>query len=235
MDTTTARYLPFLVEIRRRLFFLASLFLVASAIGFIYYEKIIKFILTIFHFQGVNIVFTSPFQFINLAIQSSMLLGVIVIFPFIIFQIIAFLKPALRPKEYKNLLILLPLSIVLFITGFVYGVMIMRYTLELFYEKSVAIGVGNFLDVNVFLSDTLTTAMLLGLSFQFPLVLTFFLRTKLIKLHTIAKNRPFVYAFAVIFAVLLPPTDLLSLVLLFLPLAILFEMTLLLYKVLPKS
>lgn len=231
---STEKYLPFLIEIRRRLFFLVSLFLVASTVGFIYYEKIIKFILTIFHFKGVNIVFTSPFQFINLAIQSSLLLGLIVIFPFIILQIIAFLKPALRPKEYKTLLFLLPLSIVLFLTGFVYGVMIMRYTLELFYEKSLAIGIGNFLDVNVFLSDTLTTALLLGLSFQFPLILTFFLRTKLVTYHAIAKNRPFVYAFALIFAVLLPPTDLLSLLFLFLPLAFLFELTLLLHKVLRK-
>lgn len=231
---STEKYLPFLLEIRRRLFFLIALFLIASTVGFIYYEKIIKFILTVFHFKGVNIVFTSPFQFINLAIQSSLLIGLIVIFPFIVSQIIAFLRPALRPKEYKTLLFLLPLSIVLFLAGFVYGVMIMRYTLELFYEKSLAIGVGNFLDVSAFLSSTLTTASLLGLSFEFPLVLTFLLRSKVVKYHAIAKNRPFVYVFALIFAALLPPTDLLSLIFLFLPLVFLFELTLLLHKVLRK-
>ena len=61
------------------------------------------------------------------------------------------------------------------------------------------------------------------------------MRFKVIKYQAFAKQRLFVYALSLIFAALLPPTDLLSLVLLFLPLALLFELTLLLNKYILKS
>lgn len=225
LDQTT-KYLPLVVEIRRRVLFLASLFVAVSFLGFIFYERIIKFVLSIFRFEGVNIVFTSPFQSISLAINSSFLLGFMVIFPFITFQVLSFLKPALAAKEYKVILLLLPLSTILFVGGFAYGIMIMKYTLQLFYQQSLGLGVGNVLDITSFLSQTLITAILLGLAFQFPLVMTVLLHFKLVQHQVIAKQRFLIYAAALVFTVLLPPTDLLSLVLLFLPLAILFELTL---------
>ncbi|MBP9716730.1 MAG: twin-arginine translocase subunit TatC [Candidatus Levybacteria bacterium] len=226
-DTDTAKYLPFLLEIRRRLFFTVSIFAVACVIGFIFYEKIIKFVLNVFHLDGVNIVFTSPFQFINLAIQSSLIVGFIIVFPIIVYQLIAFIRPALSQREFKNILFLFPLSLILFITGFSYGIIIMRYTVAIFYEKSVQLDIGNLLDVSAFISQTLMTSILLGVAFQFPIIITFLLRTKMVNRNFFAKKRIFFYAASLIFATFLPPTDILSLVFLFAPLIALFEATLL--------
>ncbi len=226
----TAKYIPFLVELRRRLLFLLCLFLISSILGFIYNEKIIRLILRIFHFEGVNIVFTSPFQFISLAINSSLILGLIVIFPAVLFQVLAFLKPAFHPREYKIAITILPLGLLLFLVGFAYGIFVMRYTVQLFYQQSVELGVGNVIDISFFLSKTLLTAILLGIAYQFPLVLTFLLHSKLIEYHVLSGQRRLIYGFMIIFVVLLPPPDLLSDFLLFLPLALLFELTLLLNK-----
>lgn len=225
-DTDTAKYLPYLYEIRRRLFFTASIFVVASVIGFIFYEKIIKFVLGVFQLDGVNIVFTSPFQFINLAIQSSLIVGLIVVFPMVVYQLIAFIRPALSQKEFRNILVLFPLSLALFLTGFSYGVIIMRYTVAIFYEKSVQLDIGNLLDVSAFISQTLMTAILLGIAFQFPIIITFLLRTKMVNRNFFAKKRIIFYASSLLFATFLPPTDILSLVFLFAPLIALFEITL---------
>ncbi len=230
----TAKYLPFLVEIRRRLLFLTALFVAASILGFIYYERIIKLLLELFHFQGVNIVFTSQFQFINLALNSSLILGLIIILPVITFQVLAFLKPALAPKEYRTLTFLTPFSFVLFLVGFVYGMLMMRSTLELFYRQSVHLGIGNVLDISTFLSQTITTSALLGLAFEFPLVFTVLMRFKVITHHWMAEKRLLFYLVAMIFVIFLPPPDILSDILLFLPLAILFELTLILNRVISK-
>jgi len=62
--------LLFGMEVRKRLFFVASIFLISSALGFIYYEKIITTSLGIFNLEGINIVFTSPFQFLELSVNS---------------------------------------------------------------------------------------------------------------------------------------------------------------------
>lgn len=230
----TKRYLPYLYEIRRRLFFTVFLFVIASAVGFIFYEKIIRFILNIFDLKGVNIVFTSPFQFINLAIQSSIIVGLIVVFPIIVLQLISFIRTALSPREFKNILLLFPMSVVLFITGFSYGILIMRYTVSIFYQKSVQLDIGNLLDVSAFISQTLLTAIMLGIAFQFPLILTFLVRAKIVGHNFFSKKRVFFYAASLIFATLLPPTDLLSLVFLFAPLIGLFEFTILINRLMRR-
>ena len=119
------KYYPFLLELRKRLFYVAALFVVSTALGFIYYERVIRGVLSIFRFEGVNIVFTSPFQFMNLAISSGILIGTVTVFPILVAQILSFLRPALSDKEYRTLIILIPLSLALFIAGFSFGSIMM--------------------------------------------------------------------------------------------------------------
>lgn len=221
------KYLPYLIEIRRRLLFLLALFIIAGGIGFIYYQQIITSVLNLFRFPGVNLVFTSPFQFLGLALNTSLLLGTAIIFPVLTFQVIAFLKPALRKNEFRALITLLPISIVLFLIGFTYGILVMRYAVQLFYFQSEQIGVGNFLDIGNFLSQTMTTATLLALAFQFPIILAFLMHFKLISSKALAKKRFIVYFLGLVFVVLLPLNDLISDFFLLLPLILLFEATLL--------
>jgi len=231
----TERYLPYLYEIRRRLFYTAIIFVVASAVGFIFYEQIIRFIVGFFAIEGVNIVFTSPFQFINLAIQSSFIVGLIFIFPLLIYQLVAFLKPALSHKEFKQTLLLIPLSLILFITGLTYGLVVMKYTVGIFYQKSLELEIGNILDVTALLSMILLTAMLLGIAFQFPLIMTSLIKSGYAGIEFFSKKRFIFYGSSIIFAAFLPPTDLLSLVLLFAPLMVLFEVTLQFNKFLTRN
>lgn len=235
LQETIDKYMPYIAEIQKRLLFIVAIFIIGTTIGFIYYDKIVALMLSIFHLKGINIVFTSPFQFINLAMSSGFLVGVLAVSPFLIFQIISFLKPALKKQEYKIVVGLLPLSIILFIFGFAFGVLIMRYVIELFYEKSVALNIGNLLDISQLLSQILVTATLMGLAFQFPIVITLLMRFKVIKYKVFVKQRPVAYIISIIFAALLPPTDILSMVILTLPLIILFELTLILNRVLLKS
>lgn len=235
IDSAVIKYSPFFSEIRKRLIFTLSLFIICAAVGFIYYENIVRFILKIFALEGLNIVFTSPFQFLSLAVNSALLVGFIVMLPLAVFQVLSFIRPALSRAEYKSVLALLPIAILLFISGFTFGVLIMKYVVIIFFEKSVELNIGNFLDVSLFLSQVLMTATLMGIAFQFPIVLTILMKLKVVKYQTVVKQRLLIYGLSLIFAILLPPTDLLSLVLLFLPLALLFELTLLLNRYVLKS
>jgi sec-independent protein translocase protein TatC len=227
MDSTLDKYLPYLYEIRKRLLFLLSVFSICAALGFIYYAQVVDVVLRIFKLDGVNIVFTSPFQFLSLAMTSGLLVGVSCLFPLIIWQFLSFIKPALRKDEYRVILALLPLSLILFAGGFSFGIVIMRYIIILFYEKSISLNIGNFLDISELLSQILFTAVLMGLAFQFPIILTALLKLRLITAQKLKKQRPVAYSIALVFAALLPPSDLISLILLTLPLIILFEITIL--------
>lgn len=231
----TNLFFPFIEEIRKRLLLTLSIFIITSIIGFIYYEKILLFVLKIIRLSGINIVFTSPFQFINLSISSALLLGVLFSFPVLIYQFFSFLRPALRPKEFRLIISLLPISFILFIIGFGFGFLIMRYIINIFYLKSQELNIGNILDVSQLLSQVLLTAVLLGIASQYPVFMTILIRLGIVSTSSIARQRPFIYTAALVFAALLPPTDLLSLFLLTLPLVILFETTLLLNRMFMKK
>lgn len=228
-------YMPFLLEIRKRLFFTVCLFVITAVIGFIYTDKIIRLVVETFGIKGVNIVFTSPFQFINLSLTISFMVGVVILLPVIIIQTISFLKPALKNNEYRLMLSLLPISILLFIGGFSFGVIVMRYIVAAFYLQSIKLNIGNFLDVSNLISHILTVAVLMGLAFQFPILITALMRLKIIKHNTLARKRFWVYAGAAMLAALLPPADIPSTVVYFLILVVLFETTLLLNRWIGKT
>lgn len=228
------KYSPFLVEAKKRLIFTLCAFAVATIAGFFFYEKIIKFLIDILSLKGINIVFTSPFQFINLAISCGFAIGLIVSFPLLIVQILSFLKPALREKEYKLIIKFLPLSIILFLTGFISGTMIMKWQINIFLDKSVSLGIGNVLDISRLLSTVLVTSALMGIAFEFPLLLFLLLRIGIVKIQQLNKLRRWIYLGSLIFAILLPPDSILADILLSLPLIILFELVVLLNRTATK-
>jgi len=228
-------YFPFLEEIRKRLLFTFSVFIIVSIVSFFYFEKIVIPILKIISLPGINIVFTSPFQFIELSLSSALVAGLVVCFPLILIQILSFLKPALKSAEFKTVTYLLPISAFLFIGGFVFGFFIMKYVIILFYQKSQELNIGNVLDVSRLLSQILLTSALMGIFSQYPIVITLLLKFKVIKYQTLTSQRPFIYTAALILASLLPPTDALSLILLTFPLVFLFEITLLLNRLILKT
>jgi sec-independent protein translocase protein TatC len=229
------RYFPLLSEVRKRLLFVLSIFLLFGVIGFFYYEKIITFIISLLDLEGVNIVFTSPFQFLNLAVSSSLTIALTVTIPLLIYQLLIFLKPALKTKEYRSVIALLPVSIILFIGGFVFGFIMMKYVVLIFYTKSIELNIGNMLDISKLLSQILMTSALMGLGFQFPVIMSLLMDFKIVTYKLFASQRTVAYLIAIVFAALMPPTDILSMALLTLPLIVLFELTLLLNRIYRKG
>ncbi|KKS80823.1 MAG: sec-independent protein translocase, TatC subunit, sec-independent protein translocase protein TatC [Candidatus Woesebacteria bacterium GW2011_GWC1_43_10b] len=231
----SGKYYPYLLEIRKRFLFVGSLFVVASIVGFILYQKILTLILDFFSLEGVNIVFTTPFQFFTLALNSGLIVGVAVVVPILIFQLISFLKPALQAKEFRIIVNILPLALLLLGAGFVYGVIVMKLLMQIFYQTSLSLQIGNMLDVENFLSKVLMTGLLMGIAFLFPIVMTVLMLLKLIKHSFFERQRIYAYLIAVIFVLLLPPPDLISDIILFAPLVILFELTLILNRIFLKT
>lgn len=225
-----SKYSPFFREIKKRFLVTLVVFILALIAGFVFYESIIRLIVNLLRLEGVNIVFTSPFQFLSLAMTSAMLVAIIIVFPLIIFQIVSFLKPALKRNEFKIILTFIPFSTLLFAFGFGFGLLIMRYIIEIFYQKSVELNIGNFLDISNLLSQVLITSALMGVAFQFPIFLTILIRLEIISYKFLENYRLWAYIGSLVFAAFLPPTDLLSLFLLCLPLVILFEATIILNK-----
>lgn len=223
-----ARYKPFVVEVKRRVVRVVATFFAATILGFVFYEQIIRMLIALLNLDGVNIVFTSPFQFINLAVSCGLATGLVIVFPFLIFQILSFVRPALKRPEFRMLKSLIPFSVFLFLIGFILGVIVMRWQIEIFTTKSQLLGIQNILDFSSLLSTILVTSALLGVGFQFPIVLIILQHYDIVSRKQLAKGRKWVYLGSFIFALLLPPESIIADVFLSLPLIFLFELSLVL-------
>ena len=175
-------------------------------------------------------VITSPGQIFELGVETGIFFGVLAIFPLFIFFTLRFLRPALSPKEFKLILTLLPVSLLLMFMGFAFGVWAMQYIITFFAQSADALSTSNIWALNVFFHQIIISGLLMGILFQFPIVLTILLRLKVVKRRVLVKQRPIIYTVILIAAAIGPSTDVFSLILFTIPLLLMFEITLLLNK-----
>jgi len=218
-------YEPQLKEIRKIFFRSLFSFIIGASIGLIFNQKIILVLMSLFDLQKVNIVLTSPYQFINLAVGLAIVLGLITTIPVFIFYLLKYIQPALKNEEYSLIKKLIPLSIFLFIFGCFFGAKIEQYVVSLYAQTTTNYSLSNFWDIESFLSQVMIMSVTMGLVFQLPIILTILIRVKILTTHMLTSQRRYVYSALIIFAVLLPPTDILSLIMITIPLFILFEGT----------
>lgn len=221
-------YEPYIKELRNKAFRIVICFAIGAAIGMLYYQKILTRIMGFFKLEGINLVLTSPYQFIDLSAQTGFVTGVMFAFPITLYYFLKFIRPALKPKEFQLLIRMIPLSLILFVAGFLFGVWIVQYVIDFFYSTTTGFAIDNIWDLSGFLSQILTTGISLALVFQMPIVLTALLRLKILKIQAVKAQRKVVYSGLLLFAALLPPSDIISLSLLTLVPLFLFEITLVL-------
>ena len=221
------KFLPFLEDLRERLYRGVILFVIFFILGFFSTGIILKNVLEFVKIDGVTISTSSPFQFADIAMDMGFFLSIMVSVPYIIYSFYAFIVPALTRKEKIKLLKSIPISVGLFVVGFSYGFFILYYALGLLAALNASLGIANIWDISQFLSQIFITAALLGFVFEFPLVLTLFIKMGMINNQILKDKRRVAYFVILLLTSLLPPTDGISLLAMSLPLVLLYEATIL--------
>lgn len=227
IDKIIKDYGPYLNDIWRRVYHIAIFFIVIFVIGFFGAGHVIRLFIYTFHLKDVVIAVTSPLQFLDISVDIALFLAIFATTPFGLYQFYAFLKPAVSKKEFKALFWTLPLSFFLFALGFAYGFFTLYWGLQMLASLNVSFGLQNIWDISLFLSQLAITAALLGVIFQFPIVMTIFLKFHVIDRTFLIRKRRVAYAFIVVIVSLLPPTDGVSLLIMSVPLVALYELTIL--------
>lgn len=220
-------YGDYIEDIRRRLYRLVVVFCIVFVIGFFSTTQVVKFIVRVFTLKDATLVATSPFQLLDLAMSFGFFLAIIVTLPLFVQQTYAFLRSGMLEKERRFFLVLLPIAIVLFLTGLAYGIMVMYFALAVVATVNVGLGIVNLWDISQFISLVIVTSALLGILFEFPLVLTFLIRMGVVNVSFLATYRRHAYVAILIFVILLPPTDGLSDIIMMVPLVLIYELTIL--------
>ena len=207
-------FLEHLDELRKRIVNSAIAIGVGVVVGFAFINRIVDFILAPTRGAlppGVKMIYTEPGEAFSLYIQISLIMGVVLAAPFIMYQVWMFIAPGLYSNEKR-----LAIPFVLFTTiGFVLGAAFNHYIAFPFMMAFFASFNTPDLAFMPKLDDVfgLYTKMLLGMGivFQMPTVVFFLAKMKLVTARFLLGN--FKYAFLIIFivaAVITPTGDMMT-------------------------
>ena len=173
---------------------------------------------------GGKLVVTSPTDPVMIVFKLGFLVGLVLASPIILWQLWAFLAPALYAREKRALVPALFVGLLLFLTGAVlaYLFVVPQALRVLFSFQTEAIQ--PFITYDAYFDFVLQVVLALGLSFELPLVIILLSWLGVIGPPELARFRRFavVGAFAA-GAVLSPGSDLISMVMMTLPLLLLYE------------
>jgi sec-independent protein translocase protein TatC len=215
-----------LLELRRRALatlccFAALFFLLFYVSGDLYHFIVSPLLAYLPKGQGlIATQITAPlFTPIKLAADAAMLLTA----PFALYHLWCFISPGLYQQEQNQLRGVLAISLLLFAIGLIFCFYLILPFMFQFFIHALPRDVKLMPDM-VFTLDFITYMLLLfGLCFQVPLVCLILVRFKFLTIVTLKTVRPYVIVGAFIIGMLLTPPDVLSQIMLAVPLCLLYE------------
>lgn len=163
---------------------------------------------------------TAPFM---VPIQLSFLIALLIVAPFIMHQIWMFVRPGLYPKERSAIAPLIVFSTILFYCGIAFAWLVICPVAIQFFTKSAPNGVTVMLDIGDYLNFIVTVAIASGLAFQIPVIIRILIRAGIMSKEQLAAKRKHVIVLALVVGMLLAPPDVISQLLLAIPMWLLFE------------
>ncbi|NSL75809.1 MAG: twin-arginine translocase subunit TatC [Thaumarchaeota archaeon] len=122
--------------------------------------------------EYVKLILTTPGQALSAQIYISLMCGVIISMPLILWELTGFIKPGLYKNEIKLLRNLLVPASLLFFIGAVFALFIMvPMTMEFLYRYGVSLQAETYITINEFVAFITFFMLAFGIAFQLPIIM----------------------------------------------------------------
>ena len=160
--------------------------------------------------------------------KVTMLVSFLIALPVVMYQIWAFIAPGLYMHERKLILPLVVSSYSLFIIGMAFAYFLVFPTVFQFMASyNAPLGAEMSTDIDNYLSFAMTTFLAFGITFEVPVVVVVLVHMKIVPLAKLKEIRPYVIVGAFVISAVVTPPDVLSQLLLAVPMTVLYELGLL--------
>lgn len=217
-------------ELRKRIVRIAIAVVITTAISFVFAEEFFDVLKS--RADNIDLIYVEMTEMFSTYFTVALYSGFALATPFILYEIVMFIRPALTPREKKYLYSLLPGMLIAFAIGvvFAYYVLIPPATnFLLTFGNDIAtpqIRVGNYISLVVRL------LFLVGLCFELPVIIYFLAKIKIVTVKKLTRFRRFAFLGAFVIAAIATPTpDPLNQSLVAGPLYILYEVGILLARI----
>ncbi len=215
-----------MLELRRRLIWIVVVLLVCFAALMPFAQQLYTFVaqpLMANLPKSTSMIATEVVAPFFVPVKVTLMAAFLLSLPNTLYQIWAFVAPALYQHEKKLVFPLLFSSIVLFVCGMAFAYFLVFPIVFQFLAKVTPVGVSMATDIDKYLSFVLGMFVAFGATFEVPIVVVLLHRMGIVTLEQLKQARPYVIVGAFVVAAVITPPDVLSQTLMALPLIALYE------------
>ena len=224
VETKTSPLMEQLLELRKLLIFVAAAIVIGFVIGFYFLcSPVMDFIIRPIEARGITIIYTAVSEALTTQFKVSLIIGIVLASPFIVWRIWMFVKPALYENEIRLIRALFFLALVLFLLGIVFCY---RYVYNLAIDFFLVAGENlatPMLSIDKYVGFLFSFLLPFGIVFELPVALYIAAHMGWVKYESLKKGRKFVFFGIFVLAAILTPPDVVSQIMLGVPMYVLYE------------
>jgi sec-independent protein translocase protein TatC len=224
-------FLSHLIELRQRLVRAAASILIVFA-------ALSPFMREIFDFlsqpmmaalpQGARLLATGVIAPFMVPLKITLFVALLIALPYVLYQVWAFVAPGLYQHEKRLALPVIVSSVLMFLTGIAYCYFVVFRIVFRFIARFAPESVNVSPDIDAYFGFVLRMFIAFGVTFEVPIAVLMMVRLGITSVAKLRQARPYVIVGAFVVAAIFTPPDVLSQLLLALPLCLLFELGVLL-------
>ena len=172
---------------------------------------------------GTSMIATDVIAPFFVPVKVTLMAAFLLSLPHTLYQVWAFIAPALYQNEKRLVMPLVLSSVLLFFAGMAFAYFLVFPLVFKFLAGVTPVGVNMATDIDKYLSFILGMFVAFGATFEVPVVVVLLNRMGVVSLAQLRQARPYVIVGAFVLAAVITPPDVISQVLLAVPLIILYE------------
>lgn len=180
--------------------------------------------------QGGQMIATDVIGVFLVPMKVALMLAFLIALPYVLYQVWAFVAPGLYAHEKRLALPLVTASVLLFFVGMAFAYFLVFPTVFGFMSQVAPEGVAWMTDIEKYLSFVLTTFVAFGVTFEVPVVVVVMVYAGIVEVAKLREWRPYMIVGAFVVGAVFTPPDVISQLMMAIPLCLLFELGLFLAR-----
>ena len=224
-----------LKELRNRILVCVILLFVAFGVGLTFAPHIITYLTNMGEAYNYVFVYIAPQELLLVYLNAALIGALVVCFPVIAYEVYAFCSPGLKKKERFFIIGSLLAGTLFFVIGVAFARYIsLPFVLRFLIQFTGEVDVSASISIQQYIGFLMTVFVVFGLVFELPVISVLLTGLGLIKAEWLVRGRKIMIVVIFVMAAIITPPDVVSQVMVAVPMIGLFELSILLSRLVGK-